>query len=420
MGLRTMVEARETLLCRGMRDLLPDEMARFRLIEQVFRDACRFWGYAEVRTPTIEHLYLFTSFGTLSPQLLGRVYSFLDWDGWTGERVVLRPDATIPVARLYRERMSGSRAKLAYVTNIFRFSAGEEPREVWQCGAELIGDSWPLGDLEQIAMALYAVRLLGLRNATLCLSHTGVVRALLEHAGFAAAEQAQLYDRILDGDEGVIRDLETRLPNLGAGLRLLAGTRQGGSAFISNLRAAFLPAVPGMAASLDELDLIAQAAVSGGVRVEVSVTDVRDFEYYTGPVFKLTVAGKMVASGGRYDRLTADSDRRPLPACGCALHVDALMMMVEPPEDQQHGTVHVVAADSSPGALAAALAAAQMLHAGGFSAALADSGAACRWRLMVTGDPGGEGCTLQDREHNKKSSGLSTAQVLDALRGSRP
>lgn len=412
-----MIDAPETLLCRGMRDLLPDEMARFRRIEQVFRDACRSWGYAEVRTPTLEHLYLFTSFGTLSPQLLGRVYSFLDWDGWTGERVVLRPDGTIPVARLYRERLSGARAKLAYVTNIFRFSAGEEPREVWQCGAELIGDSWPLGDLEQIAMALYVVRTLGLTDATLCLSHTGVVRALLEHAGFAAEEQAQLYDRILDGDAHVVRDIEARLPGLGAGLRLLTGTREGNSGFVSNLRAAFLPAVPGMAGPLDELDLIARAAGSAGVQVEVSVTDVRDFEYYTGPVFKITAGGTVVASGGRYDRLTADADGRALPACGFALHVDPLMEIIESELNSSLGSVQIVPADTSPGALAAALAAAQRLHAGGLDAALVGAVAGHRWRLSVSTGAGEARYTLEDVERGSRLEQLSLAGVFDAVQG---
>src|SRR5205814_3207686 len=132
----------ESLRCRGMRDLLPADMLRFRYIERAFREEMLAWGYDEIRTPTIERLHLFTSAGTLSPQLLDRVYSFLDWDGWSGERVVLRPDATIPVARLYRESLERDTAKLAYVTNIFRFSQDDEPREVWQCGAELIGDTW--------------------------------------------------------------------------------------------------------------------------------------------------------------------------------------------------------------------------------------------------------------------------------------
>jgi len=76
--------------CKGTRDLSPEEMVRFRLIEGVFRDCCFKWGYREVRTPTIEYLHLFTSAGTLTPGMLGKVYSFLDWDGWSGERVVLR------------------------------------------------------------------------------------------------------------------------------------------------------------------------------------------------------------------------------------------------------------------------------------------------------------------------------------------
>src|SRR3990170_5824706 len=91
--------AEESLRCRGMRDLLPAEMRRFRLVETAFREVCLGWGYEEVRTPVIEHLHLFTTVGTLSPRMLGRVYSFLDWDGWSGERVVLRPDSTIPTAR---------------------------------------------------------------------------------------------------------------------------------------------------------------------------------------------------------------------------------------------------------------------------------------------------------------------------------
>ena len=108
--------------CKGTRDLSPEEMRRFRLIEGVFRDCCLKWGYEEVRTPTLEYLYLFTSIGTLTPSRLGKVYSFLDWDGWSGERVVLRPDGTIPIARLYIDTMADRElAKLFYVTNVFSF-----------------------------------------------------------------------------------------------------------------------------------------------------------------------------------------------------------------------------------------------------------------------------------------------------------
>ena len=125
---------------RGMRDLLPPDMDRVRFVEATFAAACRAWGYREIRTPVIEPLYLFTAAGTLSPKTLDNVYSFLDWDGWSGERVVLRPDSTIPAARLYAEHLAGSDvAKLFYRQNIFHFTDDGSSREEWQCGVELIG-----------------------------------------------------------------------------------------------------------------------------------------------------------------------------------------------------------------------------------------------------------------------------------------
>ena len=92
--------------CKGARDMLPDDTERFRHIEDAFRSSCLNWGYQEVKTPTLDYLHLFTTAGTLTPSMLNKVYSFLDWDGWSGERVVLRPDGTIPVARLYIENSS--------------------------------------------------------------------------------------------------------------------------------------------------------------------------------------------------------------------------------------------------------------------------------------------------------------------------
>src|SRR5881409_162500 len=168
----------------GMRDMLPADMERFRLIESAFRNACLGWGYGEVRTPTIERLHLFTAAGMLSPQMLGRVYSFLDWDGWSGERVVLRPDSTIPVARLYVENLSSAAIqRLFYVQNVLRFAEGDASREDWQCGVELIGDAQPLGDVELIQIAGEVLAALGV-DASLKLSDPGILRAILDAAGF--------------------------------------------------------------------------------------------------------------------------------------------------------------------------------------------------------------------------------------------
>jgi histidyl-tRNA synthetase len=130
----------DSMRSRGMRDLLPDEMDRVRKVEDAFAAACRLWGYREIRTPVIEPLHLFTAAGTLSPKMLDTVYSFLDWDGWSGERVV-RPDSTIPVARLYVEKLKLKMVRSFMFRAFFALPRGRS-REDWQCGVELIGDSY--------------------------------------------------------------------------------------------------------------------------------------------------------------------------------------------------------------------------------------------------------------------------------------
>src|SRR3989304_10566179 len=116
-------------------------MSKFQFVARQFRHACSSRGFEEVRTPTIEYVHLFTSAGTLTPGMLRRVYSFLDWDGWSGERVALRPEGTIPAARLYIDNLQDQGlARLFYLINTFGYDeTGREARERWQGGVELLG-----------------------------------------------------------------------------------------------------------------------------------------------------------------------------------------------------------------------------------------------------------------------------------------
>jgi histidyl-tRNA synthetase len=181
-------------------------MTVFRNVEGICRESFMKWGYGEVRTPTIEYLHLFTSAGTLTPNRLGKVYSFLDWDGWSGERVVLRPDGTIPVARLYTESIQRGLARLFYAANTFIFDPdGTRDRERWQCGAELIGAGSAAADAELVALSMEILNRLGLKNVELRLSHAGLIKALLEKLGLSAEEQHRMLDRILDLAEALAR-----------------------------------------------------------------------------------------------------------------------------------------------------------------------------------------------------------------------
>ncbi len=368
-----------------MRDLGPGEMARFRRVADAFRAVCGRWAFREIRTPAIEHLHLFTSSGTLSPQLLDRVYSFLDWDGWSGERVVLRPDSTIAVARFFREQGLPTPARLFYLQDVFRFAGGDEERELWQCGAELIGDTEPRGDLELILMAAEVLESLELSGIEVSVSHTGIVRGLLAAAGFALAEQAALYDRLLDGDLAALGEIETRLPELNAPLHLLFES-SGGSVYTGNLRGVFERAVPALAPAFEVLEGVTRVLEGLGLAVRVVTALARNFEYYTATVFRFAAQGVEVGGGGRYDALLTDDSGKQMPASGFMLEIGRLMALLPGLAEPEEETLLVRALDDSTETLAAAIGAIHAAHRRGASARLAAIGEGGR-ALEVGGTP---------------------------------
>lgn len=356
----------DSMRCRGMRDMLPADMERFRRIEAAFRDVCLGWGYGEIRTPTIEHLHLFTATGTLSPQMLGRVYSFLDWDGWSGERVVLRPDSTIPAVRLYAEQMAGAPARLFYVQNVLRFAQGDESREDWQCGVELIGDTFPQGDVELILMAIEVLQRLGLPY-DLALSHPGIVRAVFSAAGLDIARQLELYDRVLEGDETALLEVEAGLPGSSLSLVNLLAVEGQGSPYIANLRSALVPVVHEADGPLGELAAVSDTLSALGIPHSICPILVRHFEYYTGTVFHIRSGGVKVGGGGRYDNLVPLAGGPATPASGFALEVEALSRLLPGAGPQGGGAIAIRSVTQDAEGLAAAFTLAQALRRAGCS-----------------------------------------------------
>ncbi len=322
--------AEDGLRSRGMRDFGPDEMRRFRHIERRFLDVTAAHGYAEIRTPTIEPLHLFTATRSLSPQLLDRVYSFLDWDGWSGERVVLRPDSTVPAARWYEGHHEGpGPARLSYVQPVYLFVPGDDEREQWQCGVELFGLGAPDADGELLLLARDFLDVLGLDDLRFELSHAGLVRTVLAAAGLDASEQLAAYDRLLDGDQSVTSDLAAQHPAGAPALRLLFEVDGATAGYLANLRAALVPVVPEAAAPLLELEAAANALDVAGCVYRFVPGTVRNFEYYTGLTFRLLAGDTECIRGGRYDGLGEALGGRAVPASGFGADLLRLAGLVE-------------------------------------------------------------------------------------------
>jgi histidyl-tRNA synthetase len=223
-------------------------------------------------------------------------------------------------------------------------------------------------------------------EADLRLSHPGLVRAVLARAGLDASEQLALYDRILDGDDSALPELQGLLPDVGASLEMLLGIEGEGRAYLSNVRSAFLNSVPEMEAPLDELAVVAGALEELGCRILISAAMVRNFEYYTGPAFQLEVAGRRVGGGGRYDALVSLIGDRPAPASGFALEAGLLAGLLQDGEPRLRLPATVVARATDSGSLASSFRLAAALRERGLAVQVAESPPAGGPRVEVSGE----------------------------------
>jgi len=407
--------------CKGMQDLLPYDMLRFRRIEDIFRTCCRNWGYQEVRTPTLEYLHLFTATGTLTPSMLSKVYSFLDWDGWSGERVVLRPDGTIPVARLYIDNLSGQElARLFYVTNIFAFEGtGKENRERWQCGAEFFGGDKSAPDVEIILLAKEVIRRLGISNVGLQLSHAGLVKALLKELKLSPGEEAKMTNRILEGNWQALTKTKSTSPEIDRLIAALLGLKGKSSSFLHNVKASFPEASQDFKSSLENLINVTTLLDNLGCSYKIDIAAIHGFEYYTGICFQFLAAGEKIGGGGRYDSLVPLMNGEDIPACGFALYMDPVMKLL-PLEKEKRGECEILVKgkELTPEIVETCFTVAESLRDAGYPAELDFTGreeSNYSWVVLVSGKEPSPFVLTDCIQRRPRYIGASMAEILKVV-----
>ena len=405
--------------CKGARDLLPKDTDAFRRIEDVFRKSCLNWGYQEVRTPTLEYLHLFTAAGTLTPNMLSRVYSFLDWDGWSGERVVLRPDGTIPVARLYIENLQQQEvARLFYITNVFAFEeTGTENRERWQFGAELIGINKPTSDVELILLATEILQDLGISDIQIQLSHAGVLKAVLKELKLNPDEEVRLLDQVLDGNWQVLTEAKPKNSEFGRLISLFLDLRGKASSFLENLKA--MPQVPPKIKSeLENFAEITNLLDIMDCNYQIDITSTRGFEYYTGLCFQFSAKGNKIGSGGRYDNLIPLIGGKSTPACGFALYIDPLAHLIQPQTKQKAEQGVLLRCDRiTPNSIRTSFQLAESIRQAGYATEFDFSGRQTNRRWIITVQEKPSTFTIIDQTKKQTKDASSTADVIKLVGG---
>ena len=163
----------------GVADLNYDEYEKIQSIEnslvKVFSDS----GYRQIQTPTFEYFDLFASESVSAGT--EDMYKIMDANG---KMMVLRPDATIPIARMIAttHKRNDGEIKLMYVTNVYRsadFRAGER-REFKQAGIEYFGTCSPETDANVIETAIKALSAAGFSDLKTELGDSNYFSGLLD------------------------------------------------------------------------------------------------------------------------------------------------------------------------------------------------------------------------------------------------
>ncbi len=317
----------DLLTPEGTKDLLFEDCAVRRSLEERLSRIFKSMGYCEIVTPGLEFFDVFDLNSVYFPQ--ESMYKLTDNKG---RILVVRPDSTMPIARVAATRLRDAELplRLFYRQNVYRNKPAMRGRsdEIHQMGIELIGSDSRRADLEVLAGAIEVLSSLENDSFRLEIGDIGYFKALVARLGTDEETTEQIRGLIEVKNYPALNDLLDsigqneitsalkQLPRLFGGEEVFEKAEKlfdGGKDIIAELR--------GIYNSLTAL------GYNGKITVDLGL--VNKMDYYTGVVIKgyLEGYGDAVLSGGRYNKLLAEFGY-DVPATGFAVNIDAAAKVI--------------------------------------------------------------------------------------------
>lgn len=332
----------------GTKDYLFEETSAINEVTSITTTVYRSKGYHEVKTPCLE---FFDEFN-LSSSAIAQEQMFKLTDN-KGRLMVLRPDSTLPIARVAATRLQNKKLpiRLFYNQTVYRNNPSLTGRrnEVRQTGIELLGAVGKRADLEVIVIAIEALQKI-ISDFRIELGHAGLFRSLAAQLDCSKETKEKIRDSIQSKNYSQLNstldslppsytvEAIRKLPRLFGGEEVLqqaaplfAGTEgEGDLAYLSEIYHA-----------LSKLMM--------GDKLIMDLGLVQRNDYYSDFIFSAYVegSGDAVLTGGRYDNLLDEFDA-PMPAAGFALNADALadIMLASGKSFEEKPTDIIVHADA--------------------------------------------------------------------------
>ncbi len=309
---------------RGTSDILPQEQAYWKYVEQKAAFLCQLYGYQQLNTPIFEDFQLFARTVAGGTDIVDKeMYVFEDR---SGQELALRAEGTAPVCRAYLEHglfNLPQPVRLYYIGPTFRYERPQAGRyrQHHQFGCEALGDADPALDAEVIAMAQRFLLSLGLPEFSIHLNSIGCkvcqpnyIKALTQYYSKHVAY--------------LCPDCKTRLVK--NPLRLLDCKKTSCQKIAE--------AAPKIADYLCDncqthFQHVQQYLEELNIPFQLDYRLVRGLDYYTRTVFEIqshTAGGQnTLVGGGRYDDLIEQLGGKPTPAVGFASGIERIILILK-------------------------------------------------------------------------------------------
>lgn len=304
------------LLPENIADVLPSEARKIEELRRRVLDHFRLYGYELVMPPMLE--YRESLLAGAGQDLDLRMFTLVDQV--SGRTMALRADMTTQVARIDAHLLNrASITRLCYAGSVLhtRPSGLHATREPLQIGAEIYGHGGLEADAEIQELALASLALAGISEVRMDLCHVGVLRAIIGSDAQALKHEAALFSLLEAKDQSGLKAISSGFREETATALMLLPKLYGGPETIETARR-MLPALPGIAQALAELEALARFADPASVTIDLA--DLRGYHYHSGAMFAAYVPGlpNAVARGGRYDHV-GEAFGRARPATGFSM-----------------------------------------------------------------------------------------------------
>ncbi len=355
---------------KGMKDILPGEIASWQYIEGVIHKVAGLYGFQEIRTPALEYTELFQRSIGMATDIVGKeMFTFKPEPD--GKPVTLRPEMTAGVVRAFLQgnlAASSPTNKLYYITELFRKErpqAGRQ-RQFSQFGAELLGASSPEAVAEVIGMMMQIFTALNIEGLQLKINTLGDRD---DRARYSEALRDYFTPYASDLDEpsrerlqkNPLRILDSKNPDMQAMIAEAPKLRD----FLDR-------------SVRDEFEQVLHYLDLKSVAYHVDPLLVRGLDYYCHTAFEVISshlgAQDAIGGGGRYDDLAKElGNKSDVPAVGFAVGMERLLIAMEKQGLLQHieeegPQVYVVVQDR--GLLAEAVSVCDALRGSGISSVM--------------------------------------------------